>query len=405
MKSFCTSKLFSQYVPIVVVLVLISAPLYLYFTHSAYASFTYVRAITLNTATYNPATESSFTVLVCANGSSPCNASVSGLNQSGGGAHVANANGYDIIFTSDSGCTTKLNWEVENYVASTGEMEAWVLIPSLGTSNQTIYMCYGNSGISTFQGGSTGSAWDSNYTNVYHLPNGSSLSLSDSTSNGNTATNHGSITATTGVVDGGASAPSTGSPDLTASSPALTSLTVSYWIKMWNNTNFTDGGFLVSDGTNSFRYFHGDNNVLVYTYINGSNVADCFNINTSDNNWHYVTVALNSTTLSCSLDGGAYSNYSVTFTGVGAGTVSFVGDNMGNYLYGLFDEARLSNVVRSANWVSTEYNNQSSPSTFETFGGENVISTTAVTNVNIRGGGSGKTTIRAGGSSGKVIFR
>ena len=31
---------------------------------------------------------------------------------------------------------------------------------------------------------------------------------------------------------------------------------------------------------------------------------------------------------------------------------------------GALDEVRISNIVRSAAWISTEYNNQSSPSTF-----------------------------------------
>src|SRR5215469_1916439 len=79
------------------------------------------RSITL-AHTSVPATQSNFTVLVCANGASPCNASVSGLNQSGGGAHVLNtttSNGVtvpaDLVFTSDSGCVTALNWDIEKY--------------------------------------------------------------------------------------------------------------------------------------------------------------------------------------------------------------------------------------------------------------------------------------------------
>ena len=69
----------------------------------------------------------------------------------------------------DSGCTTLLNWEVEHYVASTGELVAHVLFASLATST-VIYMCYGNAAITTFQGGSTGAAWDTNSKGVWHLP-------------------------------------------------------------------------------------------------------------------------------------------------------------------------------------------------------------------------------------------
>jgi len=45
------------------------------------------------------------------------------------------------------------------------------------------------------------------------------------------------------------------------------------------------------------------------------------------------------------------------------------------YMNGTIDEVRISNVSRSADWVSTEYNNQCSPSTFYTLGEEEAITT------------------------------
>jgi hypothetical protein len=35
---------------------------------------------------------------------------------------------------------------------------------------------------------------------------------------------------------------------------------------------------------------------------------------------------------------------------------------------GSIDEGRVSNIARSADWIKTEYNNQSSPKTFNTVG-------------------------------------
>ena len=37
---------------------------------------------------------------------------------------------------------------------------------------------------------------------------------------------------------------------------------------------------------------------------------------------------------------------------------------------GIIDEVRISNTARSSDWIATEYNNQSSPSTFYTVGSE-----------------------------------
>ena len=41
-----------------------------------------------------------------------------------------------------------------------------------------------------------------------------------------------------------------------------------------------------------------------------------------------------------------------------------------DYYIGLLDEVRLSNIARSSNWITTEYNNQYEPSTFYSVGNE-----------------------------------
>ena len=46
---------------------------------------------------------------------------------------------------------------------------------------------------------------------------------------------------------------------------------------------------------------------------------------------------------------------------------------------GSIDEARISNIVRNACWIGTEYNNQSSPGTYLTLGTEVTPAPTAVT--------------------------
>ncbi|HDO25293.1 MAG TPA: DUF2341 domain-containing protein, partial [Nitrospirae bacterium] len=59
----------------------------------------------------------------------------------------AQSNGDDILFTSSDG-TTRLDHEIEYYSSSaTKELDAWVRIPSLSSSSDTvIYMYYSNSG-------------------------------------------------------------------------------------------------------------------------------------------------------------------------------------------------------------------------------------------------------------------
>src|SRR5579875_367965 len=65
----------------------------------------------------NPAPLSNFPVLISRTDAD--------LKSAANGGLVQNSNGYDIIFT-DSTETTKLDHEIEKYVASTGEVEMWV---------------------------------------------------------------------------------------------------------------------------------------------------------------------------------------------------------------------------------------------------------------------------------------
>src|SRR6185503_13067091 len=109
------------------------------------------------------------------------NGTYSSLATVANGGHVLNSNGYDIGFYGDSACsTTPLNWETELYNPTTGLVDYWVKVPTLShTADTTIYLCYGNPGITTNQATTTG-VWDSSYFGVYHFGDGTSLSGSDS---------------------------------------------------------------------------------------------------------------------------------------------------------------------------------------------------------------------------------
>ncbi|MDO8716166.1 MAG: DUF2341 domain-containing protein, partial [Dehalococcoidales bacterium] len=76
-------------------------------------------------------------------------------------------NGNDILFTSSDG-TTELNHEIEQFDGNTGKLVAWVKVPSLSSSSDTIiYLHYGNP-YSPNQQNPTG-VWDSNYKAVWHF--------------------------------------------------------------------------------------------------------------------------------------------------------------------------------------------------------------------------------------------
>lgn len=82
-------------------------------------------------------------------------------------ASWAQDDGDDIYFTENDG-VTKLDHEIEKFDGSTGELIAWVRIPSLSSTTDTeIYMYYANPGASN-QENVTG-VWNSNFKMVQHL--------------------------------------------------------------------------------------------------------------------------------------------------------------------------------------------------------------------------------------------
>jgi hypothetical protein len=353
--------------------------------------YTNMRTITINSTQVPNTNQTNFPVLI----SLPAN-TYADLKTVANGGSVTNANGYDILFTSDAAGTQPLAYERESYSGTTGAMIDWVNVPTVShTANTVIYLFYGNSLVTTDQSNATGT-WDSNYIGVWHLPNGTTLSAHDSTSNGDNGTINGA-TATTGQIDGGASFNGSGN-DITFSGGAIgaTSVTVSAWMYTKGFTQATFGSG--SDGAVVFGTRDADANVsptLVISPVGGSQHA----IFTCDSSGLAVG-AEGATTIST----GQWYYFVGTFSSTGSGTyggtwnvyVNGVQDNSSTNNFDLagscsgtfsgatwfaatngqwngtsdvnLDELRVSKSVRSADWIATEYNNQSSPSTFYSVG-------------------------------------
>ncbi|MEK6336843.1 MAG: DUF2341 domain-containing protein [Acidobacteriota bacterium] len=280
--------------------------------------------------------------------------------------NVQNANGYDIIFTSDSGCATKLDHEIETYNATTGAVNYWVKVPTVShTSDTLIYVCYGNASITTDQSNST-AVWDSNYKGVWHLPNGSTLSSSDSTANGSHGTNH-SATAVAGKINGGAgfdgSSQYIGTPQIVA-----TYTTVEHWVYRTGNASFA---IMADAGWNSTDGFVTVVTGTVHAFVKQARAAINSTTSSAINTWEHVVWTVD-------VDNKArlYVNGVLTYTDTDTqaiinqthgGSLGSRLDASGNpikYFPGQLDEVRNTNVPRSAYWIATEYNNQNSPATF-----------------------------------------
>ncbi len=332
-------------------------------SNSAFAGYSYQRSITVNASQVNNNTGSltQFPVLVCGNASSnACNISVANMATVAHGGHVQNSSGYDIIFTTDSGCSNKLNWEMENYNATTGEFEAWVsnsLTALSGTSNTTFYMCYGNAPISTFQS-TASSVWDSNYAAVWHFPNGSTLTANDSTSNSNTGTIT-NASATSGQVDGTANFNGTNTYIQAANREvSLTSFTISGWVKSTANTSFhtffgegdgRGGGGTGDWGTIGYGATVNPPNVVdgFYFQIWDGGSAKSVSLGLADTNWHYLVGTYNSSTkvVTGYVDGGSPETYTIVGTKQNDNNAPFLigaGTNLSltktEYMSGTIDE-------------------------------------------------------------------
>lgn len=294
------------------------------------------------------------------------------------GGCVGKDDGTDILITA-SDETTKLSHEIETYASSTGALNLWfktsTSTPLSTSTDTTYYIYYGNSGASD-QRDVTG-VWDSNYKGVYHLPNGTTLTANDSTSNAN---NSSSITGTanTGQIDGAAAFD--GSQRVTLPDIAMTSaVTLSAWIYLGTSTDWERilAKSYTSNAPPYINYGIYINNTSPKKVNGGVSIGYSLktitaNTGLSGSTWYYVTFVYDGTDMRIYLNGLSDAT-PVSQTGNvdtwGQNTeIGYNSQYPGQHFTGKIDEARISNTARSAAWIKTEYNNQGSPGTFIIWG-------------------------------------
>jgi RHS repeat-associated protein len=344
--------------------------------------YSYRRAIVINHNNVPNTDQTNFPVLV--NNTDSTLASV--LN----GGHVQSPSGSDLTFTSDSGCSTTLNYEIQAWNAITGQLTAWVQVPLVShTSDTPIYLCYGNGAITTSQANAA-AVWDTNYLAVYHLGNGTTLSVNDSTGNHN-GTNTGTVAPSTGAEFNGAALFNGTNSVNTNFEFGSTDLTLQAWVNpnfAYNDNNRYAGivgdlndagnaGALLYYSAGSGQYWH-----FYAAYSGGGANAQgpslASDAQLGRNTWQFLVGRVASQVPSLWMNGASIavspSTGSGSFNPMGNNahigvSQSFTGVNA-NWT-GLLQEVRISKISRANDWITTEYNNQSSPATFYTFFGEN----------------------------------
>lgn len=286
--------------------------------------------------------------------------------------YVENSNGYDIVFTAEDGVTL-LDFELERYNASTGELTAWVKVPVLYTNISTnIYMYYGNTAISTNQS-SAAVVW-SDYYAVWHLENNS---FADASGNGQTASNFSTTNQSPAYINDGRLNNGTQWMEMASFPNLTTNFSMSAWGYTNDNTRggqriFCDdegvsgaAGYALSiadGGTGRLRFFSRGSNPVILDSPSGA---------IASNTWYHMVGVANISALTKSIyingsnvASGSYTGAWGTDNGKASIAGEVAGAETGNRLLGRIDEVRIAKTALSADWIATEYNNQSSPSTF-----------------------------------------
>jgi hypothetical protein len=293
---------------------------------------------------------------------------------------ASRADGLDLFFSSDAGATP-LDFEIERWVQSTGELVAWVRLPLVSDLTDTVfYLSYGD-GSETDRQNPAG-VWDTGYQAIWHLANVSKLTDSKG---GNAGTNSDTSNAN-GLIGGAAFFDSTDAISLPAA--ALNGVvgqkvSVSAWAY---------GGAALGTVANCF--FSATSTIGTYVinahlpwvestpniYWDAGNGTDacCGAVNriykattaTSEykGQWNYYTFTKDPAagTMRIYINGAQWHSGTGTTEALGTATNFTLGNSAapGDAWPGTIDEFRVSNIERSAAWIAAEYNNQKSGATF-----------------------------------------
>ena len=361
------------------------------FISPAFGAYNYYRSITIDHTKCGSSDSSSFPVLV-----SISDTTIKTVANGGHIQHTATQGApavtmpADLIFATTSAGSTLLPWEVEFYDPVNGVLVAWVQLPTVShTANTIFYVLYGNASVSTAQ--NTGSytpanVWDVNYVGVYHM-GALGVLATDSTSYGNNGSITGA-TATTGKVGGGAAFSGT-SQYINLANPASLRLIGGISIEAWVNPTDRSSYFGVVSKTDSNLpaswdfYLDTSTGIPDFSRDDGSSSPAKLQGTSAPatGSWSHVVATMVGgvgTVATHYLNGGANGSATLSPGGVAdTGNNAYIAtrDDKVTMFKGSMDEVRISNVARGADWVTTCFNSQNAPgnigaANFLTYGAE-----------------------------------
>jgi len=304
----------------------------------------------------------------------------------------ARADGFDFVVTESDG-TTVVPYERVFWDDATGELIIWIKTDPLGASNVTYRLYYNNSSETTDQQ-DRDAVWTNGYVAVWHMNQANTV---DSTGNGHTGTNDGTIDIAGKIGRArdfdAASSNKIDVADASDLSFGNGSTDVPFSLSAWIKQDSGNSGGVISKATGSTPYDDGE----WYVYgVSARYYCSCIDDSASKSIRDTTDSRASPTTdwrhVAFTYDGSGYPATTSTMKTFedGIDIASSINPNSSdyvamenttypvrigarggtNYFAGIIDEVRIHDVERSANWVSTEYDNQNTPSTWWSTGSE-----------------------------------
>ena len=302
----------------------------------------------------------------------------------------AQEDGDDILFMDGAGIASKLPYEIERYDDSTGELIAWVDLPSLSsTVDTTFYLYYGNSNTGSLQ--FPEKVWSLQFKAVWHLHESPTEPILDSTHNDNDGMAQGSMTQSD-LVDGkmGKCLDFDGYDGYLSFSDFTSSHncgTVTAWVQTTSSERMVVWGEGKTSSHKPYIAFgkRYDGEIWYGRDIYGmdSNYQGRKEVGMNDGRWHHVVW----------LSKGSGNGNGFYFDGEEIQLLWLDNRNPGGIWFddqsadtesisildratkdypwrGLLDEIHISDFPLSQSWISTEFNNQNNSIDFLSFGPE-----------------------------------
>ena len=261
----------------------------------------------------------------------------------------------------DADNSTLLPKETELWDES-GDSYIWVKVPQVdaGSSSDYIWAYYNCTNTNT---DSPAQVWDSNYKGVWHLSETSGTHY-DSTSNNNDGTPQGGLNQdASGKINGAdefdGSNDYVGIPD-SSSVRVDRDLTISVWIYP---THISKGrqSIVFKHYNNEYEVIMEPSGLISFYHGDGSweEIQEPGNMIVTQNKWNYVVITrtMGDMTIRFYLDGNFIGSDVFTDVPLASSYPVEIGLRMGsnNYFEGIIDEVRISNTVRSADWIKASY--------------------------------------------------